>query len=270
MHTQVISRTKNPGRTCTGSAAYRAGEKLTDLQGNVHDYTRKQNVVFSDIMLPKGASHKLKDRETLWNSSESAEKRKDAQLYRDTDVAFPNSFTYEDCIWCMRLFCYDNFTTKGMCVDYAIHDTTNPDGQRNLHGHIMLTMRDLNEDGLTFGKKNRSWNEHDLEEVWRKDFCDIINIKLREKEKEQWDHRSYKRQGKDIEPMKHEGVVATALKRKGKDMPVVKENRIIRGLRKTYISVSELIFGAEKSRKEKDAQKVADRIRNGKKRNMEL
>lgn len=261
LHTEVISRSKNPGRTCAGSAAYRAGEKLTDLQGNVHDYSRKKNVVFSEIMLPKGASPKLKDRETLWNNSESAEKRKDSQLYRDFDMSFPNSFTYEECKWCMRLFCYENFTSKGMCADWAIHDTTNPDGERNLHAHVMCTMRDLNEDGLTFGKKNREWNEHDLEEQWRKDFCDLLNIKLRNKEQEEWDYRSYKRQGLDIEPTKHEGVVATALKRQGKEMPVVEENRLIRSLRKSYKRVSDLIQSAEKRRKKQDKEKAVDKDR---------
>ena len=34
---------------------------------------------------------------------------------------------------------------KGMCADWAIHDSENDKGQRNLHIHVLLTMRPITE-----------------------------------------------------------------------------------------------------------------------------
>jgi len=40
-----------------------------------------------------------------------------------------------------------NFVDKGMCADWAIHDSENEKGQRNLHIHVLLTMRPLTKNG---------------------------------------------------------------------------------------------------------------------------
>jgi hypothetical protein len=40
-----------------------------------------------------------------------------------------------------------NFVDKGMCADWAIHDSENDKGERNLHFHLLLTMRPLTEKG---------------------------------------------------------------------------------------------------------------------------
>ena len=41
----------------------------------------------------------------------------------------------------MREYVQRNFVDKGMCADWAIHDSENDKGQRNLHIHVLLTMR---------------------------------------------------------------------------------------------------------------------------------
>ncbi len=71
---QVISRSQ--GRSAIGAAAYRAGEKLVDhRQGITHDYTRKQWVEHSEILLPPDPPEWLKsiDRAGLWNLVETTE-----------------------------------------------------------------------------------------------------------------------------------------------------------------------------------------------------
>ena len=49
------------------------------------------------------------------------------------------------------------FVSRGMCVDFAIHDTDSG----NPHCHIMLTMRPLNERGTWTAKSKK---EYDLDE----------------------------------------------------------------------------------------------------------
>ena len=148
-----------------------------------------------------------------------------------------------------------NFVDKGMCADWAIHDSENDKGQRNLHIHVLLTMRPLTENGewgakqkkiydldekgekipvidkktgqQKVDKRNRKqwkcqtvestgWNSQENAKMWRKDLAGTINAT-----NEQlgiavhWEHRSFKEQGIDREPAIHTGAVANALERKG-------------------------------------------------------
>jgi hypothetical protein len=140
-----------------GSAAYRSGEELRDGDGViVHDYTRKTGVVHSEIMLPKDAPPEYKDRETLWNAVERAERRKDAQLAREIIVAQQREFDLKEQIEVLREYIRENFVDNGMIADFSVHDK----GDGNPHAHIMLTTRKVSPEG--FGKKDTDWNENRL------------------------------------------------------------------------------------------------------------
>ncbi len=41
----------------------------------------------------------------------------------------------------MRDYVQRNFVDKGMCADWAIHDSENYKGHRSLHIYVLLTMR---------------------------------------------------------------------------------------------------------------------------------
>ena len=47
---------------------------------------------------------------------------------------------------------------KGMCADWAIHDSENDKGQRNLHIHVLLTMRPLTENGEWGAKQKKIYD----------------------------------------------------------------------------------------------------------------
>src|SRR3546814_20559937 len=71
-------------------SAYRAGVEITDERtGLVHDYTRKQGVEHSELMLPTDAPEWAADRERLWNAAELAETRKNATVAREYEIALP-------------------------------------------------------------------------------------------------------------------------------------------------------------------------------------
>ena len=122
-----------------------------------HDYTRKGGVVHTEIMLPPHAPPSFSDRSTLWNSVELYEKAGNAQLAREIDAALPIELSREEQIRLVREYCSSQFVSRGMCVDYAIHDT----GKGNPHCHIMLTMRPLDERGAWAAKSKK---EYDLDE----------------------------------------------------------------------------------------------------------
>ncbi|MDR0797857.1 MAG: MobA/MobL family protein [Nitrososphaerota archaeon] len=219
----MISR--GSGRSATGAAAYRAGEKLTVVRsaayrsgedlgnggvGITHDYTQKSGVVYKGIILSEGASPEYADRQTLWNAVEKREKRADAQLAREINVALPTAFDLEEQKALLREYIEENFVDKGMIADFAIHHMR----AENPHAHIMLTTRTVTPDG--FGNKNRDWNSRQLLVCWRESWADKTNRMLEEKGlEERIDHRTLKAQGIDREPTIHLGHEAAALEKKG-------------------------------------------------------
>ena len=80
-----------------------------------------------------------------------------AQLAREIDAALPIELSREEQIRLVREYCSSQFVSRGMCVDFAIHDTDSG----NPHCHIMLTMRPLDERGAWAAKSKK---EYDLDE----------------------------------------------------------------------------------------------------------
>ena len=237
---KIISRGK--GKSAVAAAAYRSGEKLTnDYDGTTHDFTRKGGVVHTEILLPDNAPREYAERSTLWNAVEDVEKSKNAQLSREIEIALPNEVSEIECIALAKEFAQRTFVDKGMCADVCIHNPSRE--QKNIHAHIMLTMRPFNENG-TWGDKQRKeylldkngnkiydkrkrtykcrtvqttdWNSREKAEEWRTEWENFINSALAEKGIiEKVDHRSFERQGRLEKPTVHMGVAATQMERKG-------------------------------------------------------
>jgi hypothetical protein len=64
----------------------------------VYDFTDKPHVVHAEILTPADAPDWCRDRETLWNTVEACERRKDAQLARDLVFALPRELEPAECI----------------------------------------------------------------------------------------------------------------------------------------------------------------------------
>lgn len=192
---------RSSGRSSVAAAAYRSGEELTDERtGVVSDYTRKSDVVHSRIIAPIGAPDWATGREQLWNRVEASEKRKDAQLAREFEVALPRELNREQQVALTERYARDNFVRKGMIADVCIHDK---DGS-NPHAHILLTMRDI--EGDEFGKKNRTWNSKSQLQTWRENWEKSANKALENAgSDERIDHRSLLSQGVEREPQIHHG-----------------------------------------------------------------
>lgn len=160
---KVAGRGANSGKvgvksvSAVEAAAYRASEKIQDAaSGHVHDYSRKENVLWSGIMAPADAPAWARDRSQLWNAVEAAEKRKDAQLFRECLVSIPRELSPEAGRKLVQDFVQAQFVDKGMVADIGIHSPEAADGDLNPHAHIMLTTRRI-ADGK-FGPKETAWN----------------------------------------------------------------------------------------------------------------
>ncbi|EBC6123660.1 hypothetical protein C5D91_12145 [Salmonella enterica] len=163
MSAQTITRSK--GHSSVAAAAYRHGEKLMDEHtGEIHDYSKKKGISDSMILIPESADRNFLKPAYLWNTIEKSEKRKDAQLAREFNIALPIEMTDEQKKALAIDFCQEHFVKNGMIADIAFHklDSDNP------HFHVMLTTRRLTPDGAGFGQKERKWNDKELLEQWRK------------------------------------------------------------------------------------------------------
>lgn len=203
-HASVKNISRSSGRSATGAAAYRSGEKIHDrTSGEVFDYTRKQRVGHTEILAPANAPAWMLNREELWNAVERSEKRKDARVAREFEVAIPRELNADQQRELVRGFVLEQFVERGMVADVCHHDT---EGE-NPHAHIMLTTRTIDPDAPNgFGKKNRDWNRRELLQEWRSAWADHANRALEAAGRfERIDHRSLEAQGIDRLPQIHHG-----------------------------------------------------------------
>ncbi len=172
---QIIGR--NSGRSSVAAAAYRAAEKLlNEYDGLEHDFTKKNWVEHTEIILPDNAPREYSDRSTLWNAVEMSEKSKDSQLCREYEIALPVELTKEQQIELAERFARESLVSQGMIADIAIHnppvmnDRHQPIDQdgiptkdrekmqfRNPHAHIMATVRPMDENGKWMTKSKTEY-----------------------------------------------------------------------------------------------------------------
>ena len=242
-HFHVTQIKRSAGQSAVAAAAYRAGEKLhSEYYGEDSDYTRKGGVICSEILLPAHAPPEYADRETLWNAVEKVEHGKKAQLAYSFDIALQNEFSMEENIALARQFLLEQFVSRGMIVDFAVHSPDKEGGISNPHFHVMCPIRPIEPNGKWGNKQRREyildengeripdgngdyvfnaalttdWGNPETLEHWRQAWAELCNAKFAEKELScRIDHRSYERQGVDLLPTIHEGPNVRAMERKG-------------------------------------------------------
>ena len=231
-HLSVKAISRSDGRSAVACAAYRSGEKLTcDHYEKIQDYTKKTGVEFTNIYAPPNTKPELLDRQTLWNTVEKVERRKDAVLAREFEIAFPCELNAEQRKQLLDELCQKLVEKYGVVVDAAIHapHTESGSDERNYHAHIMFTTRAINENGEFAAKKYRDFSRDEGTQTvcdWREDFADLCNKHLELAGfDERVDHRSYADQDKDyLEPTTHEGPTVTAMRRRGIDTEISLNN----------------------------------------------
>ena len=222
---QVIGR--GQGRSAVAAAAYRAAERLHDDRlDRDHDFTNKAGVVHSEILLPEGAPERFSDRATLWNEVEATEKRKDAQLAREVEFAIPREMNQAQGVALAQDFVRAEFVERGMIADLNVHWDIGADKLAKPHAHVMLTMREVGEEG--FGQKVRDWNRTELVEQWRERWADHVNTRLAELDIDaRIDHRSLEAQGIDLEPQDKIGPAASRMGTRGLESERIEDHRAV-------------------------------------------
>ena len=92
-HLSAKAVSRGAGRSATGAAAYRAGDRIHDERtGLDFDYTHKSGVLHAELILPGGGNA---DRTDFWNGLEHHHKRHDAILAREIEIALPGELSAE-------------------------------------------------------------------------------------------------------------------------------------------------------------------------------
>ncbi len=223
-HCSIKPVSRGTGRSGTAAAAYRAGMCLEDKRtGEVHDYTRKQGVEHAELILPSGVNF---DREQLWNAAESAEKRKDARVGREFELALPAELTKEQRKELATDFAKSLVDKYGVAADVAIHEPNRKGDQRNHHAHILITTRQVTPEGLgektnleredkALRAQGQATGREQIEELRREWATRSNNALERAGHQERVSHKSLEAQGIDRKPTVHLGPVATAMERRG-------------------------------------------------------
>jgi ATP-dependent exoDNAse (exonuclease V) alpha subunit len=265
-HLSVKLVTRGAGRSSTAAAAYRAATRVHDERtGLVFDYSRKRGVEHTEIVLPSaqrdvGWAHV---RERLWNAAELAEKRKDARVAREYEVALPHELNAAQRRDLVRAFAQDLADRHRGAIDVAIHRPHREGDTRNHHAHLLATTRVVSAVGL--GEKTAiEWKDADRTKrglepgrievtAIRSRWAAIVNEHLAEHgHTARIDHRSLDAQGIEREPTYHKGPAVTAIERRGEDARVIERMREDIGER--------LQLATERGRLERESQELARSI----------
>ena len=240
-HVDIVSRSK--GESVIAKAAYNARDKLKDdYYGKTHDYSKKDDLVFSKIFLPEHIPKEFSKREYLWNEVEKIEKSKNSQLARNLLFTLPRELNEEDRIKLISEFIEENFTSKGMIADCNIHNPMASDHEEQPHAHILLTLREIDEQGNWKAKSKKEyildengekiklksgnyksrkvnlndWNEPDKAKEWRENFSKKANEYLaRNNIDKRIDPRTFGEQGREELPQVHLGTASFQMEKKG-------------------------------------------------------
>jgi Ti-type conjugative transfer relaxase TraA len=228
-HLSMKPMSRSSGRSAVAAAAYRSGQKLTnERDGLTHDFTRKGGIAHSEIVTPEGSNSEwAKDRSRLWNAAEHSEKRKDARVAREIEIALPHELTVDQRLALTREFSQGLADRFGVAVDFSIHTPDSKTDERNHHAHIMMTTRKVEASGLgeksTLELENKKLialglpTSHDQLRDIRLDWEERANRHLALAGHDiRIDHRSHVACGIDLEPTQHVGVHACQMDRRGK------------------------------------------------------
>ena len=100
--------------------------------------------------------HRNMQTAILMERREAMEKQWNSQLARRWVLTIPREIPPDQYTVLVREFCEQQFVSKGMIADFAIHDP-HPPGH-NPHAHVLLTMRAMDEHGKWLPKSRKVYD----------------------------------------------------------------------------------------------------------------
>ncbi|HVC31836.1 MAG TPA: MobQ family relaxase [Steroidobacteraceae bacterium] len=240
---QISPVGRSSGRKATAGAAYRAGERIRDERtGAVYDHRKRDDVLHKEIFLPtrlEGPDSGMewaRDRSTLWNAAEKAERQSNSRVAREYQIALPPELSAEQRVALARAFSREIADRYDVAVDLAVH-APRPEGDpRNFHAHLLATTRAVTPAGLgpktgldmDGGVRSELGLPPSRQEfrTLRARWAELTNEALKQANLDaRVDHRSLEAQGIDREPRPHLPWGAVAAERRGERSEVAERIR---------------------------------------------
>ncbi|MGB3873395.1 MAG: MobA/MobL family protein [Stenotrophomonas sp.] len=245
-HARVKTFSRAKGHSSVAAAAYRAGLLLIDEKtGSRHDYRRRGGVVETRCVVPDDAPEWSMVPAQLWSAAEHAERRKDATVAREFEMALPHELNDGQRSALAAEISRALVQRYRFAAQASIHSPDTRDGL-NWHLHVLATTRRLDTEGLADKTRELDGGPSGKSEVeWvREMVARVTNAHLAAAEVgAQVDHRSLEAQAADAmargdlaaavlltrEPTRHVGKNASALARRGEDSERAERNAAIHG-----------------------------------------
>ncbi|MEL1264920.1 MobA/MobL family protein [Pseudoxanthomonas putridarboris] len=243
-HARVKTFSRAKGHSSVAAAAYRAGLLLVDEKtGSRHDYRRRGGVVETRCVVPDDAPDWSMVPAQLWSAAEHAERRKDATVAREFEVALPHELNDDQRSALAAEITRALVQRYRFAAQASVHAPDAKDGL-NWHLHILATTRRLDAEGLADKTRELDGGPSGKSEVeWvREMVAKVTNAHLEAAEvRVQVDHRSLEAQAADAmargdlvaaalltrQPTQHVGKNASALARRGEDVDRAEGNTAI-------------------------------------------
>lgn len=171
----IISRGK--GRSITKLANYISGQKLYDNYSGKTYYSRRDDVLYCDVLLPAHAPVGFHNLQHFCNKIEQSEVRYDARTAREFKASLPNELTTEENVQIVKEYIRANFLEHGLGVIAAIHEGRNETdpARNNPHVHMIVSTRTIEATGFN-KKKYRELDKYENTTIWRKRWADVQNL----------------------------------------------------------------------------------------------
>jgi len=155
---------RKAGHNLIAGVAYRLGIKLTDWNtGIAHDFTRKSGIIHRAIFLPRQT--KYKSLEELLADGERKERQSNSRVGRELLVAIPHELPQEQQIDLAKEFALEVQKRYGCAVIMSLHQADRNGDQRNVHAHIVMTTREIGEDGYLGAKIHQMDKRGEIDEL---------------------------------------------------------------------------------------------------------
>lgn len=199
-HFQVKVVKRSEGRSATQVAAYKLGQPIRcERTGTKFNYTHGSRVTAYGIEAPTDAPGWVFDNEKLWNAVELREVRKDAQVLRDYEVALPFELCAAAHVRLVEALAKALVDEFAVVVGWGIHGPREYSDKRNVVAFLLLTTREIGEDGFTRKVREMSIKPSSITVLarYRELWANLINEELAAAGfDERVDHRSLKEQKK--------------------------------------------------------------------------
>ena len=191
---KIVKRSE--GRSATQVAAYKLGQPIMCIRtGTKFNYSRGSRVTAYGIEAPKNAPCWAFDNEKLWNAVEVCEVRKDAQLLRDFELALPFELCAKAHVRMIESLAKSIVQDFSLVVGWGIHAPREYSDTRNITAFLLLTTREMSEDGFTRKVREMSVRPTSITilEGFRELWANLVNSELAAAGlDERVDHRSLK------------------------------------------------------------------------------